>query len=364
MRLFLAARDLPNEPDIVHAAGDIGVQIVRRCLDTADLLAAATLEPETAVAVSMTFPRIDHAVISALGARRIVALAPDDHAADRARAWGIAQTIPASLSGVEIAQRLRNVLAGGVWSVPVNAQQSGMIITITSAAGAPGRTQLAIALAHAQRKPTCVIDADTRGPAVAQRLGVHDDISGLALAVRHLNNGTLNVSTMRSACARFAENRYLLSGCPEAAGVNIDEILVVAAQAFTRVVVDTPPLDEHPERAPRFAGESAHAAVVIVMTPDDVSITRTIRLLLHQPIPNAVIAVNGVRRRPRLRQVQALLREQGIELPVVRAADTRALNHLVKTNGPNMHQHIRSTRREDYSVAGNTTTRSPIFDQR
>jgi Mrp family chromosome partitioning ATPase len=364
MRMLLAARDLPVEPAIVQAAGDVGLQVVRRCLDTSDLLAAASVEDDLAVAVSMGFPRIGPEVIGTLGSRRIIALAADDHDAGRARAWGIPEVIRADLPGPEIAQRIRNALSGGVWSLTTSPAPGGTVITVTSAAGAPGRTQVAIALARSGRTPTCLIDADTRGPAVAQRLGVHDDISGLALAVRHLHNGTLSTNTIRAASARFADNLYLLTGCTEAAGLNLDEIITTAAQAFDRVVIDTPPLAEKHESAPPIRDQSANPAVVFVMTPDDVSVTRTIRLLMHQPTPGAVLAVNGVRGRRRLRQVQTLLHDQGIELPVVPAGDIRSINRSLKANGPNMREHIRSTRREGYRVAGNTTTRSPIFDQR
>jgi Mrp family chromosome partitioning ATPase len=346
MRLLLAARDLAVEPAIVQAAPDVGLHVVRRCLDTADLIAAAEMESDIPITVSMRFPRIGSDVIRALGRRRIIALVGDDQDEERARQWGIGETIRADLPGAQIAQQIRHVLAGGVWSVPVSKVPSGTVITITSAVGAPGRTRLAVALAQASPMATCLIDADTRAPAVAQRLGIYDDISGLALAVRHLNNGTLTETTLRSATARVDDHRFLLTGCTEASDMNVGEVVGTAAHTFDRVIVDTPPITENTANLPIAPGIAERVAVVFVMTPDDVSITRTIRLLIDRQVPGALIAVHGIRRRSKLRELGALLIAQGIDIPLVLAGDVRKLSQRLQSNGPNMREHIRSTRRE------------------
>lgn len=335
MRLLLAARDLPVEPAIVQSAPDSSLEVVRRCLDTADLVAAASIESDVPVVVSMGFPRLGSDVIQALGNRRLMALVRGDRESEQARQWGIAETIPSDLTGPEIAQRIRNVLSGGVWSIATNEVPTGTVISIVSAAGAPGRTRLAIALARCGRTSTCLVDADTRSPAVAIRLGVLDDISGLALAVRHLNNGSLHAGTMRSSCARLDDHQYLLTGCTEVSEAQIGEVISIAARTFDRVIVDTAPVVECPGSAPVLPGHSTKAAVAVVMTPDDVSVTRTIRLLANQPMMDGVIAVHGLRRRASLRSLKSLFAEQGIEMPLVPASEVPRIYAHVRAAGPN-----------------------------
>ena len=114
-------------------------------------------------------------------------------------------------------------------------------------AGAPGRTTLAIGLAaeHAHRgEPAVLVDADPYGGAVAQHLGVLDEVSGLLAAARLVNAGTLDAAAF-GRCRRVVADRFeVLTGLPrpdrwvEARPGVLDAVLERAREVGD-VVVDT-----------------------------------------------------------------------------------------------------------------------------
>ncbi len=114
-------------------------------------------------------------------------------------------------------------------------------------AGAPGRTTLAIGLAaeHAhQGHPSVLVDADPHGGAVAQRLGVLDEVSGLLAAARLVNAGDLDTAAF-ARCRRVVGDRFdVLTGLPrpdrwvEARPGVLETVLERAAEVGD-VVVDT-----------------------------------------------------------------------------------------------------------------------------
>ena len=77
----------------------------------------------------------------------------------------------------------------------------GRVVAVHGPAGAPGRTTLAIGLAaeHAHRgDPSVLVDADPHGGAVAQHLGVLDEVSGLLAAARLVNAGIARRGVVRA----------------------------------------------------------------------------------------------------------------------------------------------------------------------
>ncbi len=71
----------------------------------------------------------------------------------------------------------------------------GRVVAVHGPTGAPGRTTVAIGLAaeHAHRGHRSVlVDADPHGGAVAQHLGVLDEVSGLLASARLVNSGALD----------------------------------------------------------------------------------------------------------------------------------------------------------------------------
>jgi MinD-like ATPase involved in chromosome partitioning or flagellar assembly len=93
---------------------------------------------------------------------------------------------------------------------------SGRVIAVWGPGGAPGRTTLATALAAelARRGLTTVlVDADPYGGAVAQQLGVLDEVSGLLSAARLVAGGSID-ERFATVQRRLTEHLRVITGLP------------------------------------------------------------------------------------------------------------------------------------------------------
>ena len=90
--ILLGVPDLPQEQELVTAAGTRGLRIVRRCVDAVDLLAAAAAAPLAVAVVSAGLPRLSTDAAARIGAGRpgrLIGLAADDVSAERLREVGV-----------------------------------------------------------------------------------------------------------------------------------------------------------------------------------------------------------------------------------------------------------------------------------
>ena len=81
--------------------------------------------------------------------------------------------------------------------------------------GAPGRTSVAIALADESARagvPALLVDADTHGGSVAAHLGLLDDVSGIVVACRQADAGTLDATTLAGAARTIDGRLRVLTG--------------------------------------------------------------------------------------------------------------------------------------------------------
>ena len=200
-----ALRRLNDERSIV---------VLRRCVDVADLLAAASAGQADVALVGLESPGLDRAATDHLlhhAVRPVVVLPADDDAARlRASRIGIAAWVPvhdlAALTAT-VAGAATEVM-GVSTSTPAELRRapdqpdqrpgptgsSGRLIAVWGPTGAPGRTTLAGALAAglaARARPTLLVDADPYGGSVAQQLGILDEVSGLLSAARLAATGDL-----------------------------------------------------------------------------------------------------------------------------------------------------------------------------
>jgi MinD-like ATPase involved in chromosome partitioning or flagellar assembly len=89
-----------------------------------------------------------------------------------------------------------------------------------------------------------LLDADPYGGAVAQHLGVLDEVSGLLAAARAANAGRLDAERFTAAARRVGERLHVLTGLPradrwpEVRPAAFDAVLEQAAQLAPYVVVD------------------------------------------------------------------------------------------------------------------------------
>lgn len=344
----------PGRPDEAEWIADVtrrGFTVVRRCVEAADLLAAASIEQDAAIVVDVDTPRLGGDAITALPPnrdRRIIALVADERGAVTARGWGIDHVIDGSGSTVvdAIASALRAVPVGR-WSPGHTTHPQppgqGRVVCVYGAVGSPGRSTVALGLAeswaHAGER-VCLIDADTLAPSLAFMVGMTDDVSGVLVAARYADQGALDARSLGSACRRLDDRLWLMSGIgsPErwmhARPSALDRVWQSCARHFDRVVVDVNPLLCTVEVDDPLAGAlpardsatrsalRASDAVLLVTKSDPLSVSRLLgdlpgvqALLGHARIE---VVVNAVPRRhgPILAGVRELLLQAGAVAPI------------------------------------------------
>ncbi|MCW2792437.1 MAG: hypothetical protein JWO76_1535 [Nocardioides sp.] len=291
-----------------------GAVVLKRCVDVDDLLAAATAGQADVAVLGLDSPGLDLAATEHLRKHHVrpVAVVPAGASSDAARLRasriGIRSLVPEealdTLPGVVTSAeappttRVRGeqpVLDDVPAAVPM---PGGRVVAVWGPAGAPGRTTLAggIAAELARRRlRTVLVDADPYGGAVAQQLGIMDEVSGLLAAARLAAGGDL---AGRFASVERGIDAYLtvVTGLPRAdrwveirAGA-IEHVLETARD-HGHVVVDTgfsleddPGTDfgSRPGRNQMTLGALEVAdEVVVVGNADPVGLSRLARALVE-----------------------------------------------------------------------------------
>ena len=344
--VLTAVSDPRWEADIVSAlARDDGVRVVRRCVDLADLLAAAAAGLARAVLLSADLRRLDRDALTRLavaGVAVVGLVAPGDEQADRRlRQLGVAHVLPADAGADEVSATLvaavgaADALGGydyadprAVLAAPVDdgadapeplEPGSGRVLAIWGPTGAPGRTSVAVGLAAELAElgiSTMLVDADVYGGVVAQLLGLLDEAPGVAAACRLANNGTLDLAGLAELAVQVRPGLRVLTGIaraerwPELRPSALEAVLGLARSLAAYVVVDCGFGLERDEElsydtvAPRRNGATlavldAADTVVAVASADPVGLQRYVRALgeLGDAIPARVplTVVNRVR---------------------------------------------------------------------
>ena len=235
-----------------------GVHIVRRCVDVADLVAAAATGQARAALVAADLPHLDADVVAGLRAAHVepLGVVGDDApaAAHRLHQIGIGAVLVAG--GDDLATQVVDSLARSTLSEQAPAEppdtgdkaptRVGEVVAVWGPTGAPGRSTVAIGLAAELAElghPTMLVDADVYGGAVAQHLAILDDVSGLLAAARNAKVGALDPSALAAHCRQTGGLR-ILTGLPrpdrwpELSPAAMSAVLVAARATVDYVVVD------------------------------------------------------------------------------------------------------------------------------
>jgi MinD-like ATPase involved in chromosome partitioning or flagellar assembly len=387
--LLLAVTGAPWEADVVRRAERApGIRVVRRCVDIADVMAAAASGQARAVLLAEDLPRLTSDAIAALHSRRIAVVAmvdPSDNGEpsggeDRLSRMGIERILPADVSAEDLGRAITDAVesgppatvshfAGGFVPYTGDAppqpphaygEGTGRVIAVWGPTGAPGRSTVAVGLATelaARGMSTLLADADVYGGTVAQLLGMLDETSGLAAAARSASGGSLDVEVLARQARQLGPHLLVLTGLSRAdrwtelRPTAIESVWATARMLAPCTVVDAGFCIESDEEisfdtlAPRRNGATLATLeeadeVVVVGTADPVGLTRLIRALheLGAAVPSATprVVVNRVRsgplgNSPAEAVAEALSRYAGVQaaalLPFDQAACDAALSH-------------------------------------
>ncbi|GAB3781251.1 AAA family ATPase [Nocardioides ungokensis] len=188
--------------------GHPAIVVLKRCVDVDDLLAAASAGQAGVAVLGLDAPGLDLTATEHLRRHgvRPVAVVPSGASPEAARLRASRIGLPVlvdeseldSLPAAVVAQPDEPVAPGepGELDQPHAAEPvaGGRVIAVWGPGGAPGRTTLATGLAAElarRRLRTLLVDADPYGGAVAQQLGVLDEVSGLLAAARLAASGQL-----------------------------------------------------------------------------------------------------------------------------------------------------------------------------
>jgi Flp pilus assembly CpaE family ATPase len=377
--VLTAVTDACWESDVVAALdrADLGVAVVRRCVDLADLLAAAAAGTAQAVLLSADLRRLDRDALARLrlaGLAVVGLVAPDDEGAERRlRQLGIDTVLPADAAPRTLSAAVIEAVAAATTgsregpatafadprhplpdpppgATPAPAQivaGSGRLVAVWGPTGAPGRTTLAVTLAAELAlldTATLLVDADSYGGVVAQVLGLLDEAPGLAAATRLANSGTLDLPALARVARTVRPGLRVLTGIgradrwPELRPAALETVYALARSLAQVIVVDCGFGLEQDEElaydtmAPRrnaatLATLAAADTLVAVGGADPVGLARLVRGLTElrelRPDVDPTVVVNRLRTvvipgAPEREVAAALARYAGVtELTVV-----------------------------------------------
>lgn len=282
MDVVIAAGGATWEEVAIHEVEASAVlRLARRCVDVADLLAAAQTGRAAAAIVSTDLPGLDVDAVAQLGrAGVLVAAIESDH--DRHEDLGISRVLRiGELDGIAHEAPPR--------PDPAPARRAP-VVAVWGPAGAPGRSTVALGLASAAAArgvDTVLVDADTYGGALGQMLSVLDDVSGIVAACRAANNG--RAAEAADHLLDVDPDLRLLTGLPRAdmwpqvRPSAFEAVLARLRSSAGLVVVDVGAALE-PANGPGAARNqttlqvvAAADATVVVGRPDPVGLARLVR---------------------------------------------------------------------------------------
>jgi MinD-like ATPase involved in chromosome partitioning or flagellar assembly len=259
--LLLAAGEAWESPALADLEAHAGVVVLKRCVDVDDLLAAVTSGQADVAVLSLDAPGLDPGSIAHLRRHAVRPVAvttsrsTDLDVREHAQRLGIAAVVGSGelATLAEVVTSVEDVADTRVRvaeAEPPPADDSppagGRLVVVWGPAGAPGRTTVATNLAAelARRQVGVVLaDLDPYGGAVAQQLGILDEVSGLLSASRLAAAGQLD-ERFASVCRGIGDHLAVVTGLPradrwrEVRSAQVDQLLD-RARGLGQVVVDS-----------------------------------------------------------------------------------------------------------------------------
>lgn len=218
-----------DEVRIVHGMAhehEQEVRIVRRAADLAETLAVARAGIVDAVLIDLDVRGLDRDVLADMLDREVAVVGlvrPDGRSGTTT--LGLRHVVPCDAALEEIVAALTRATGEEEPALedPTSAPGSGAdegsrrgpLIAVWGPVGAPGRSTVAVNLAHELSRSdrgTVLVDADTQGPCLSQLLGVLDEAPGLVAACRAASRDTLDSETLDRLLPTVLPGLRLLGG--------------------------------------------------------------------------------------------------------------------------------------------------------
>lgn len=351
-----------------------GVTVGRRCVDLADLLAAASAGLGDLALISADLRGLDRDALSHLRAHGVAVVGASREGAEseerHLRQLGVHRHVHLATPHEDLVEVLTTTAAGAppsdpTWGhimpgedpptapiepvtdltppppPPPSEPTRGRVIAVWGPTGAPGRSTLAVNLASelaAAGAPTVLIDLDTYGAAVAQLLSVLDEAPGLAAAARASELGTLDLVALARLAVEVSPRFRVLTGVPtpsrwtEVRSAAVEHVIELARSLAAFVVLDTGFGIEDDEElsydtaAPRrnattLSGLAQADDLVLVGAADPIGLQRMVRAVqgvgqVSSPAPRPVVnrlRDSSVGSDPARRVEESLARFAGVE---------------------------------------------------
>jgi len=313
--------------DSVRAAGWV---VSRQCIDAVDVLASVSIEANSIVVASTHMQRVDSALWSDLCSRAAaIIVLQDDYATAIPR--GSHHVIELTAHGD--CEALLDALESAPRQ-PLETQGAGAVVAVWGTAGAPGRTTVAVAMSEAAAHrglTTILIDGDTHNPSMACALAITEQFSGLLLACKHAEQGSLDESTIQRALRTLKPNLDVLTGLddpsrwPEVRSDPCRRVLRACRLTADLTVVDIHSSTElNADPITGMQGErngvtrvalSEADRIIVVARPDPVGVSRLARSLGHLAElaldQRTLVLVNRIHRSSDVREVQRVVQRLG-----------------------------------------------------
>ena len=206
-------------------------------------------------------------------------------------------------------------------------EDSGVLVSVAGSRGAPGRTEVALALAWnlSEHLDVLVIDADLEAPGLAVRLSLpaRPDLADAADEAR-LTGEVTGVQRAGPISVIVGSHR---PGAPPLRVSLLEDVIDAALGSFGVVVADLGPSIHE---APLIKRSDA---VLLVASADAVGMVRTSRLCEEWAGPPPALILNRVPRKSRVDSVQAARRWLGLEAAAVVLEDSR-IGLAARAGGP------------------------------
>lgn len=278
------------ESEVVENMQKLGWQVVLRALDLRQVLNAATSQQLDLVLVGGDRPDGPTLISLMDSGIRVVAIVDSPLAAPRFQAYGVADLVNYEARNQERLLRDLGVLFKS--RLPIahrSGKPEGRFFCVTGAAGAPGRTCIALNLAMESAdlgRSTLLSEIDRSGGMLAQQLGLINSASSLSRAM----GSRLPITQVAPAVA--GNFHVLTAPLQPAMMADLDPELAVelwqrARAEFEISIVDVGPVGDLFEvsrvtrRVERLLIDALAQAdgVLMVVTPDPQSVSRTLRAL-------------------------------------------------------------------------------------